>query len=435
MNAIIKSLLTIPAKIKSKYQSLLNINDKPEKLSLGFALGSFIGMMPLFGVKWMISLGLASWFKWNRISAVIGVFNTNMLTAPAIYTFNYKVGCLVLGLHPVFNFGRELNLTALKTIFLSGGNAMVSLVAGGVVTGLITSTLLYFLLVKFLKKRNAMKLNRAEAARNFAVITGASKGLGKAIATEMATKGKNLLLVSLRNEELPELCRQLKEKYGITAEYFETDLSEHNSVYRVADWASQFPVDTLINNAGIGGTRAFDEASPEYIDAIIQINIRTTSLLTRLLLPQLKMHKKAYILNVASMASFSPIAYKTVYPASKAFVYSFSRGLYQELKDTGVFVSVIHPGPMRTNPDVARRIDKQGFLGRLGLISVEQMARIAVRQLHRRDTLILPGAMNKVNWLLIKLVPIWIRLGLVSGIIKREIASGKKIIHETAPAA
>jgi uncharacterized protein len=433
MKTLILFFRNIPVKLKTAYLNLITINDKPEKLSLGFALGSFIGMMPLFGVKWMISLGLASWFKWNKMSAVMGVFNTNMLTAPAIYAFNYKVGTWVLGIKPVLGFSEKIDLIAIKTILFSGGNVVLSLVAGGIITGLVTSVMLYFLLLKFLKKRGVKKEKKTEEL--YAIITGASKGLGRAMAFEMGQRGKNVLLVSLHDEGLPELCRELRLKYNIKAEYFETNLSENNSVYDIANWASQFPVDTLINNAGIGGTKAFDEASPAYIDNIIQINIRSTSLLTRLILPQLKLHKKAYILNVASMASFSPIAYKTVYPASKAFVYSFSRGLYQELKGTGIFVSVIHPGPMRTNPDVSRRIDKQGFLGKLGLISAEQMAKIAIRQLYRRDTLILPGTMNKINWLLIKTVPIWIRLGLVSGIIKREITAEKKMMSGITTAA
>lgn len=86
-----------------------------------------------------------------------------------------------------------------------------------------------------------------------------------------------------------------------------------------------------------------------------------TSLLTHQLLPNLQKSSKAYVLNVSSLAAFSPIGYKTVYPASKAFIHSFSRGLYQELKDTNVFVSVVNPGPMKTNAEVSRRIEEQGF--------------------------------------------------------------------------
>ncbi len=256
----------------------------------------------------------------------------------------------------------------------------------------------------------------------FALITGASRGLGKEIARELAQRNYNLLLVSLKGEELAEVSSEMESRYNIKVFYYEADLSESQAVFQVAAWAlSKGPVSILINNAGIGGTSAFDEASTEYIDNIIQLNIRATSLLTRLILPELKCRKQAFILNVASMASFSPIAYKTVYPASKAFIWSFSRGLYEELKDTGVFVSVIHPGPMRTNSDVIKRIEKQKFFGRMGVVNTEKIAKIAVNNLLNHDSLIIPGFMNKLNWLMIRIVPVWLRLNLLSRVIKREL--------------
>ncbi len=257
---------------------------------------------------------------------------------------------------------------------------------------------------------------------SFALITGASRGLGKEIARELALKNFNLLLVSLKDEGLPELSSEMETRYGVKVYYLEADLSESQAVFQVTAWAlSKGPVSILVNNAGIGGTRAFDEASTEYIDNIIQLNIRATSLLTRLILPELKCQKQAYILNVASMASFSPIAYKTVYPASKAFIWSFSRGLYEELKDSGVFVSVIHPGPMRTNSDVIKRIEKQKFFGRMGVVTTERIAKIAVNNLLKHDSLIIPGFINKLNWLMIQIVPVWLRLNLLSRVIRREL--------------
>src|SRR5690606_15313804 len=112
-----------------------------------------------------------------------------------------------------------------------------------------------------------------------------------------------------------------------------------------------FNIDMLINNAGLGGDLPFLEASPDYIEDIILLNTYALAMLTRLLLTNLINQKRAYILNIASLAAFSPMPYKTVYPASKAFVYSFSRGLDAELRGTGVTVSVAHPGGMRTNAE------------------------------------------------------------------------------------
>ncbi len=260
--------------------------------------------------------------------------------------------------------------------------------------------------------------------KKYALLTGASMGIGRAMAFELASRKINLLLVSLKGEGLPELCEEIRDEFGIDAQYFETDFYQYDSVYEVANWAiSNFSVYILINNAGIGGTKAFESVSTEYIDNIIQVNIRATSLLTRLLLPELKKQDYAYILNVASMASFSPFAFKTVYPASKAFIYSFSRGLHEELKGTNVFISVIHPGPVKTNADVTARIEKQGIFGRMGQVSPDKLARIAIRQLFLRDSLILPGILNKINWLFMAITPNAWKLPLLSRVVRKEINS------------
>lgn len=258
-------------------------------------------------------------------------------------------------------------------------------------------------------------------SNEFAMITGASQGLGKEIARELAKQGFNILLTALPNEGLANFAVFLEDNYLIRVEYLEADLSKADSVKEVASWAKEFPIKVLINNAGIGGTKPFHLANPEYINNIIQLNVRAPAMLMRLLLPELQKRDQAYILNVSSMAAFSPMAYKTVYPASKAFLWSFSRGLHEELRSTNVFVGVIHPGPIKTNPEVCKRIEQQKFFGRFGQVSPEKLARIAVRQLINKDSLLIPGFLNKINWLLIKIIPIWIRLGLVSRVVQREI--------------
>lgn len=173
----------------------------------------------------------------------------------------------------------------------------------------------------------------------------------------------------------------------------------------------------------MGGTVAFDASSIEYLDNIIQLNIRALSMLTRMLVPELKSHPQAYILNVSSMAAFSPIPYKTVYPASKAFVTSFSRSLNRELKGTSVRVAVVHPGPIMTNPDVTLRIIRQGSAGKIGLLRACEIARIAVDGIRKGKEIIVPGIMNKFNLLLIRIVPQNIRIGVVARVIRREIST------------
>lgn len=261
----------------------------------------------------------------------------------------------------------------------------------------------------------------------FALITGASCGLGKAFAYELAERKYNLILVSLPGESLSALAYNLR-LFGVEVHYYETDLTQRENVLQLTTWVnSNFQVSVLINNAGVGGTRRFTEADPEYINNIIQLNVMCTSLLTRTMLPNLMKQSQAYILNVSSMAAFSPMGFKTVYPASKAFVHHFSRGLYQELKDTNIFVSVVNPGPMKTNSDSTARIRQQGLLARMALMSPEKVARVSIRQLFRRDSMIMLNWINGLQWLLIQLIPIWLRLPLLTKVIEREINMHSKV--------
>lgn len=253
----------------------------------------------------------------------------------------------------------------------------------------------------------------------YAVITGASQGLGKSFAYELAKRKMSLILISLPDQGLPAICADLQHRFGVKAHACEIDLSKKESILSVAEWInSLFDVYMLINNAGVGGTKKFEDASFGYIDNIIQLNVRATALLTHQLLPNLQKRTKAYILNVSSLAAFSPIGYKTVYPASKAFVHSFSRGLYQELKNTNVFVSVVNPGPMKTNEDSTRRIEAQGFFARITSLNPDKVAQYCIRQLEKRDTVIM---VNHFSWLFLSLLPIWVKLPMLTNKIRKEL--------------
>lgn len=258
-----------------------------------------------------------------------------------------------------------------------------------------------------------------DTKESYAVVTGASQGLGKAFAEHLARKKINVVLVSLPDQNLRELSKALEQEYEIKARYYETDLSIHENVMKLTEWLNRsFNIYILINNAGLGGTKKFTEASSDYINTILQVNVAATSLITHQLLPNLLKQPEAYILNVSSMAAFSPIGFKTVYPASKTFIHSFSRGLYEELKDTNVFVSVVNPGAMKTNTDVCKRIEKQGFMGRLTLLNPDKVASYCIRQLFKKDSVIM---VNPISWLIMKILPIWIKLPLMTQAIKREI--------------
>ncbi|MCE7056429.1 SDR family NAD(P)-dependent oxidoreductase [Algoriphagus sp. AGSA1] len=256
---------------------------------------------------------------------------------------------------------------------------------------------------------------------SFAIITGAAGGLGKAFSFELAKIGYNTILIDLPNKELASISNEIENKYSNKSLYYETDLTNIGNIIEMSDDINQkYNVSILVNNAGVGGTKRFEDADFNYLNTIIQLNVMATTIMTKQIFPNLQKQEKSYILNVSSMVAFSPVAFKTVYPASKVFVHFFSRGLYEEFKKSNVFVSVVNPGPMKTNSDVTARINRQGFLGRLGLMSPEKVAEISVKQLFKRDTLIMLRT-NGLSWLLLKFIPIWIRLPLFSKAVRREI--------------
>ncbi|SFB83761.1 hypothetical protein SAMN05421747_101431 [Parapedobacter composti] len=258
-------------------------------------------------------------------------------------------------------------------------------------------------------------------SNTYALITGASQGLGKAFVLELAKRNIHTILVSLPGEGLEFVAAQVKA-LGLEAHCYETDLTQKENIVALAAWVNErFPLSILINNAGCGGTQSFQDVSVDYLDRIIQLNVKATSLLIHQLLPNLLERSQAYVLNVGSVAAYSPIGYKTVYPASKAFIHSFTRGLYQEFAGTNVFFSVVNPGPMMTNMDSSARLQQQGFLAKMGLLTPEQVAAIAVRQLFKRDTLIMLNWVNRLTWVLLKFLPVYIRLPLLTKAMKKEL--------------
>ncbi len=253
----------------------------------------------------------------------------------------------------------------------------------------------------------------------YAVITGASQGLGKAFAEELAERGYPLILVSLPNQDLNNLALFLNAKYKIKTVCYETDFSNPSNVQTLTSWINkQYDIQILINNAGIGGSQKMEEANLNSINNILHVNIHATSILCHQLLPNLKRQSQSYILNVSSIAAFSPVGYKTVYPASKSFIYSFSLGLAAELKKDNVFVSVISPGPMKTNQEITSRIEKQGFIGRLTLLDPKNVAQFSTKKMFKKESLIL---INPFSWIISKLIPVKIKIQMLTKIVKREL--------------
>lgn len=251
----------------------------------------------------------------------------------------------------------------------------------------------------------------------YAVVTGASRGLGRAFALELSQRGFNTVLLSSNCQILAQ-CEEIRKKYYVDSQGIVVNLMEKNAIYSAAaEINARYPVFLLINNAGLGGSQPFEQATPERLENILQLNVVATSLLTKLLIDNLLNQDKSFILNVSSMAALAPVGYKMVYPASKAFVRHFSLGLRAEYKGKGLSVSVVCPGAMATSPEIVGRIERQGFFGKLTLVTPERVARKCVRQILKGKKEIL---VNPWSFILSSLVPNCIQTPLLTHIVRRE---------------
>ena len=186
--------------------------------------------------------------------------------------------------------------------------------------------------------------------KNVALITGASSGIGKELAKIHASKGGDLVLVARREKELAALKSSLESEYKVSVVIIPKDLSDTNTPAEIFAETEKIgvQVEYLVNNAGFGGHGLFHERELEKDLAMVNVNITSLMLLTRLYLPGMVKRGTGKILNVSSTASFLPGPLQAVYYASKAFVTSFSQALAEELEGTGVTVTALCPGPVAT---------------------------------------------------------------------------------------
>lgn len=243
---------------------------------------------------------------------------------------------------------------------------------------------------------------------SYALITGASKGIGKAIAFELAAKGYNLLLVARSEDLLRQVSEVIRTKAKIEVNYLAMDLSEPSAAQRVFDWttANGTAVSILVNNAGYGLSGAFESYPLEQHLSMLQVNCTTLVQLTYLLLPQLKQQKQGYILNISSSAAYQAVPYLSLYAASKSLVLSFSRGLRYELRKTAVSVTCICPGA--TDTDFVQRAqigEKALKTAQKVNMTPEQVGRAAVKAMFDRKAEVITGAINKLGGFLTWLLP------------------------------
>ncbi len=261
--------------------------------------------------------------------------------------------------------------------------------------------------------------------KTYTLITGAGSGIGRALAFDAAQRGWNLILIALPGEGLDLLSEKLKKEYKIDARFFEIDLTEEEAPLKVFRWCQNLhlKVNRLINNAGIiSSGRPFEEDSYAFYEKMMGVNVVAVTLLTRVFLPELKKLSFACILNVGSTGSFVPFPYKTVYGATKSFIYSFTMALREELRESRVKVSTLCPGSVPTNHKIRKRTEKAGWLWKISILQANQVARIGLDSMERNRRLTVPGCVNKFYKNLCMILPIFIKMRIMTLVFKKMIS-------------
>ena len=240
----------------------------------------------------------------------------------------------------------------------------------------------------------------------YALITGASSGIGEVFARALAARKHDLILVARSQEKLYSLSDELQTKHGITAKVFTCDLSVPGAAAALVESLRKqdLAVNLLINNAGFGGRGEFWTLPLERLSQMLRLNDIALVELTYLLVPPMIERRRGAIINVSSTASFQPVAYTATYAATKAFVTSFSMALREELRPHGVKVITLCPGGTRTNFFAAGSYKRKSTLPG-GLQAPEEVVADALRSLDAGGGLVVPRFLNKMSVFMQRFLP------------------------------
>ena len=238
------------------------------------------------------------------------------------------------------------------------------------------------------------------------LVTGASSGIGKALAEIFAAEGSRLVLVARSADMLEELAVQLRKTHATEVLVIPQDLSLRgaaDAVFQTLDQAG-WSVDVLVNNAGFGAHGDFWDIALERQLEMIQLNVAALVHLTYRALPRMIERRRGTILNVGSTAAFQPGPHAAIYFATKAFVLSFSEALWSEVRPHNIFITCLCPGPTRTNFGSEYNLtESQGF--RWAGMEATEVARAGHLALRRGRRTVIPGFLNKLVALFSRIAP------------------------------
>ena len=241
-----------------------------------------------------------------------------------------------------------------------------------------------------------MSSNRAAHIGKRALVTGASSGIGAAIARELATLGVDLVLTARRRDSLDAVAASCA---GVKVEIVTADLGKPDAARALWDAATAGgPIDILINNAGFGYFRRFDEVDWTRDAELIQLNMTSLVQLARCFVDARKASTgRAYMLNIASTGAYQAVANMGLYAASKAFVRNFSEALHDEHRGTPLSVTCVCPGGTQTAFHAASGGGDYSWIANASMKSPEFVAHAAIRAMQRGKRTVVPGLFNKLS--------------------------------------
>jgi len=233
---------------------------------------------------------------------------------------------------------------------------------------------------------------------NTALITGASGGLGEAIAFELAHKGYDVALCARNAEKLNAVAEKIRQQTSKNAWVFPMDLGKDGAAQELYGKISEagIKVSVLVNNAGFGDFGEFYQSDLKKQDDMVRLNCIALMDLSRMFIPEMVASGSGYVLNVASIAAFQPGPLMSIYYATKAFVLNASQAWAKELEKTGVSVTALCPGPISTGFVDAADLENSNLFHSLKVSSPEQVAKYAVKSMFKRKRVAIHGAVNKM---------------------------------------
>jgi short-subunit dehydrogenase len=235
---------------------------------------------------------------------------------------------------------------------------------------------------------------------NTALVTGASSGIGAAVAAELASRGFSLVLVARREERLHSLATELSSEHGADAEIITADLGQETERDRLESEVRGRgrTVEVLVNNAGFGHQADFSRSPRDRMVEMVRVNVEAVVDLTSRFLKPMVERRRGSVINIASTASFQPLPGSAVYAASKSFVLSFSEAVRTELRGTGVTVTAVCPGPVKTEfMTVAEVPGVEDRTPGVVWMSAEDIARQAVDGAAHDKRVVVPGLLNRAG--------------------------------------